>query len=193
MTNHHAQLPDLSKTLLIGLGHKARHGKDTVAGMLARIFSGMGIEAKHYAFAHALYDHCRSQHGMGPKDAPLLQQVGVAMRGKDPNVWIRTCLWKIATDAPKIAMISDVRFLNEAACIADSHGLTVKVSRYGLDGKPYVDPSRPANHISETELDGYTFDCRISNLEAEGVRGLYPKVLRVASTAVELALERQII
>lgn len=148
---------------VIGLGHKARAGKDTMAQAIVRAIPG----AVRYAFADDLRAYCRIVHGMVGKDAPLLQRIGVERREQDPEVWARSVYHKILEDRPRLAVISDVRFGNEAAMIRAMGGGTVRVTRYNEDGSVFVDPSRPADHVSETALD----DPRHWDIEIEN-RGL---------------------
>lgn len=147
-------LPELPNTLVIGLGHKARHGKDATAAAMIRQFTSQGYTVAKVGFSDALYSLARSQHGMTTKDAPLLQRVGVEARGRDLLVWIKTAFWRIADLAPQIAIISDVRFTNEAEAVQSYGGRLYRVRR-SVNGVPFVDPSRPADHISETELDSF--------------------------------------
>lgn len=181
-------LPDTSHTFLVGLGHKARHGKDTMANLLVDIFRGLGITARKYSFAGALYDYCRVVHGMSGKDAPLLQKVGVEMREKDKMVWVKTVLWKIHDDRPDIALIPDTRFENEADAIRSKGGLVVKVSRYLPSGEEFRDPSRPAGHISETALDDYRFDMTVFN--RDDAKALESKALTLAGQVLYHARRR---
>jgi hypothetical protein len=173
-------LPELPTTVVLGLGHKARHGKDTVASLLVPVLEASGLHARRYSFASAIYDHCRTQHGMTTKDAPLLQRAGVAARAADPLVWLRAVAWKIADDAPDVAIVTDVRFRNEAAIVRDTYrGFVVRVRRT-VNGAPFVDPSRDPQHASETDLDGYLWDRTIDN--AGALDDLRVDVLRLAAT-----------
>ncbi len=137
---------------VIGVGHKARHGKDTFARALVEARPDL---VQRFAFADALKSVCRVQHGMTTKDAPLLQRVGVTARAGDIHVWVRALYWTLDEIRPPIAVITDVRFENEAAFVQEMGGSLVRVSRVSADGAPYVDPSRPADHVSETALDGF--------------------------------------
>lgn len=141
-------------TAVIGLGHKARHGKDTAAEAIIASEPG----TKRYSFADDLYAVARVLYGMTTKDAPLLQRVGVEFREKDADVWVRSVYSKILQDRPTLAVITDVRFPNEFDFVKSLGGLCMKVSRVNEDGTPFVDPSRPAAHISETANDRMPWD-----------------------------------
>ncbi len=165
-------------TLLIGLGHKARHGKDSVGRMLKDIFQAVGYNAHVYSFSEALYILCRDEYGMEGKDAPLLQRIGVQEREKDVDVWVRKCFETIKATKPRIAIITDCRFPNEYHHIKAQGGLVYNVRRFNQDGSLFVDPSRPADHISETALDNFPFD---GTMEGRTVNDLVPQVLALAA------------
>ena len=159
--------PTLDRVFLVGLGHKARQGKDTAcAAILARF-----PEARRVAFADAVRAVCRVNHGMTAKDAPLLQQIGVGRRQTDPDLWVRTAAWTIhdwqadQQGVPSIVVIPDVRFPNEVQFIKRHGGLMVRIERLRADGSPYIADDRPATHISETALTGKDFDLTLPNPE----------------------------
>lgn len=138
---------------VVGLGHKARNGKDTTAAVLQEYF---GSDARRYAFADPLRAVCRVEYGMTEKDAPLLQRVGTEVyRAKDPDIWTKATYWTIAEQQPKIAIVSDVRFPNEAQMIKDMGGTLIHCVRRTAYGQQFIDPNRSAVHPSETALDGY--------------------------------------
>ncbi len=146
----------LPGTLVIGLGHKARHGKDTTAQILVELFPQY---VKRFALADALRCYCRVEHGMTVKDAPLLQKVGVDMRQKNPQVWIDTLYWTLVENAPRIAVITDVRFQNEATFVKQMGGILVKVQRVSpTTGEPFQASDRDPKHVSEMELEHYAWD-----------------------------------
>ena len=121
--------------------------------------------------------------------------VGVNFRAEDPDTWIRIAAWRIAdldADArePFLVVIPDVRFPNELAFLRRCHGLAIKVTRVGADGCPHVDPSRPAGHVSETALDGATWDADLVNVDgAPDVleRDVHRAVARKFSGALSLS------
>jgi len=225
-------------TLILGLGNKARHGKDSFAAAIDGHFAALHATAgkhglinykpvivQHIAFADALYREVNTwlqtsegkrfrglggillhkhyeveegdlkdnislggiylgQKGKSPiilpdwveatpnaeisarapygKHAKLLQWWGTEYRRtQDPEYWTRQ--WKAAIN-PKanIVLTTDMRFLNEAWTVKGVGGFTVQVNRKNGDGTYFVDPTRPANHVSETQLDGYDFDYQIT-------------------------------
>lgn len=158
--------------LLLAFGHKARQGKDTAGEAVLDYYrQKQELALRHglkvipsvglYKFAAALYEEARQLHGMVGKDAPLLQRIGTERRAEDTEYWVKKCFATIARDMAHIAIITDVRYENEAAAIKAMGGYVIRVSRLNEDGSPYIADDRPANHPSETELDNYNFDYHI--------------------------------
>lgn len=182
--------------LLIGISGKARSGKDTAAWLLVDQLRRWGIDARRYGWADALKAVCRVEYGMKGKDAVLLQQVGVQYREgiraasdevwvphlqPTPNVWVNALLDAITEDAPDIAIIPDCRFPNELAAVRASGGFVIRLER----------PSRPATgrddaHISETVLDGESFEFVVVN---DDTTGTLLQRLNPALRAIERLLE----
>lgn len=162
--DYHAAYAPIPGTIVIGLGHKARHGKDTAARTMIELLPTL---VQRFSFADDLYAVCRVVHGMTTKDAPLLQRIGVEYRARDAETWVRSVYAKILDAKPRIAVITDVRFPNEMAFVHALGGTCWKISRVLPDGSLFVDPSRPATHISETALDAAEWDKTFANLEGD--------------------------
>jgi hypothetical protein len=192
-----------NKMIVIGLGNKARQGKDTVGNAIVDYF---GDGAKIFKFATALYDEVNTalaeagsvenllanltyytgKHIDVPswvkrtpdakpepglpygKHGALLQWWGTNFRrAQDPNYWVKKAIASIP-DGLEVAVFTDMRFPNEAWAIMDfPHGYTVNVQRFNEDGTPYRSADRPADHPSETALDDYNYDYRISAKSGE--------------------------
>jgi hypothetical protein len=172
-------------TLVIGIGHKARHGKDTAARILIDTFK----DVRRFSFADDLYAVCRVMHGMTSKDPALLQRVGMEIRDqRGENALANATYAKLVTERPRVAVITDVRFPNEFACVKALGGVCWKVERRTADGSVVVDPSRSATHPSETALDDAPWDRVIVNPDgnieafADAVRSHY---LTLTTGAVE--------
>lgn len=150
--------------LLLAFGNKARHGKDSAAHAIQNYFENESAavyeDVRILKFADALYDVCRKEYGMVEKDAPLLQRIGAERRALDPQYWIKRLEFSIGNFSG-IGLITDCRYLNEAAWVKSQGGFLINVTRLNEDGKPFVAPDRPADHPSEIELDGYPFDAFI--------------------------------
>lgn len=159
------ELKPIPGVKILGFGHKARHGKDTAVDGITTFF---GKRAKRFAFADALKTYCRINHGMTVKDGALLQKVGVDMRKHDPLFWVKLTYWAIDEMRPEVAIISDVRFKNEAEVIKGFGGTLVNVTRYNSDGSMFLDPNRDSTHISEVDMDDYKYDIYLRNDKGAG-------------------------
>lgn len=160
--------------LILGFGYKARNGKDTAGEAIVDYYNqqrafqkkhGLKLatpEAKIFKFADALYEVCRKEYGMVGKDAPLLQKVGDGRRNEfGLTYWIDKLAAKVmAFDG--IAIITDVRYTNEAEWVRANGGFTIKVERLKHDGDVFITDDRDPNFISEVQLDDYNFDAYIS-------------------------------
>lgn len=192
---------------IIGIGHKARQGKDFVAHYMQE---QMPTSIKLYSFAKALKEYCKANHEavttqfrnatgytrhIEEKADPIygftrvLQWYGTYARETDPDTWVKKVAAQIETESPDIAVITDVRFPNEAAFVKDKNGYTVECIRRQADGSQYTDPSRDPNHISETALDDYAFDFIITVRDGD-LPSLKAKALAVLSDVIGMEAEK---
>ena len=143
------QYKPIKDVKVVGIGHRARQGKDTFANFLLDKVPG----SRKYSFAEDLKAFARVL-GMKEKDGPLLQALGTEVfRRLDENIWTRCLYYKILEDRPTLAVIPDVRFPNELKMITDMGGSTVDIIRLNEDGSRFVAPDRDPNHSSEVALD----------------------------------------
>lgn len=98
-------------------------------------------------------------YGKHPK---LLQWWGTEYRRNNfgQDYWVKRTFADIPANLD-IALITDVRFPNEAEAIESKGGYTVNVKRLREDGTQYHDPSRPIDHPSETALDDWNWKFRL--------------------------------
>lgn len=162
--------------MIIGLSGYARSGKDTIAEYL-KIKYRFG----QYSFADPMrkamsildpmvdpyltYNKAIETYGyteakqMYPEVRRLLQvfgtEVGREMFGE--NFWVDICLNNIHSFH---AVISDVRFPNEADSIKERGGVIWRINR------PDLQPV--TRHSSETSMDNYGFDAVIDNDKSIG-------------------------
>ena len=139
---------------VIGITGKKGHGKDTLCNALQQI---AGDKVDRVAFGDALKREVAELLGITvddinadkPRFRLMLQFYGTEWRRhQDPEYWIKRLRETIAgLPAFCIAVVTDVRFANEAALIEELGGFTVRVTAW----KRYPDDSD--NHSSETELD----------------------------------------
>ena len=170
--------------MLIGISGKKRSGKDTVGAMVVEWLNEHGFDAAQVAFADQLKDEVAEATGVNRRMQemdkerwrPILQWWGVEFRrhyfGQD--YWLRKMVEKLLTMDEEFAVVTDVRFRDEADYIRASGGFVVRVEREtGLqDG-----------HVSELNLDGYDgFDYVLNN--HKDIDSLELKVDRVLTDAL---------
>lgn len=153
--------------LLIGIAGSKRAGKTLLANMLAERYGLL-----HTSFAAPIREF--TAHLLGgtleqlevEKESPIAWLDGVTPRqimqtmGTDwarmmvhPDIWVRTCMRKVAGAGR--AVISDVRFPNEARAIRSAGGHIIRLHRWEDGTKD--------THVSELPLDNSLIDCEITN------------------------------
>jgi hypothetical protein len=153
MTYH--PIPGVSR--VIGLTGAARHGKDAAAKILLKLLPG----AERFAFSDALSVECRVHHGMTKRHPALLQDVGMLFRESKPGVWLRALYGAIEDRQPEVAIITGIRFPDEAAMVREMGGTIVRVARTQKNGDPYVADDRNPYHRAEAELDAICPDANV--------------------------------
>jgi len=87
----------------------------------------------------------------------VMQQFGTnIMRVLNFDIWTNATIRQIKRETPGIAIICDVRFINEVTCIQEAGGKVMRLMRAPFSGQD--------EHSSETALDGYEgFDAFVDN------------------------------
>ena len=164
--------------IIIGIGNKARNGKDTAGEAIVQHFNTLrGMQNRHglkaatpeariFKFADALYKEAREKYGMTEKDPTLLQNIGAERRIESHGKYWIEMLEKSMQGFEGIAVITDMRYENEADWVGNRGGYRLQVSRLNEDGTQYISPDRDPRHPSEIELDNYNFDGYIKSKSA---------------------------
>jgi hypothetical protein len=125
----------MKNNILIGLGSKARVGKDFACAGLARYF-----DVERIAFADKLKEDIASlfnNHGLVLRDIlevpatkemvrPLLVSYGQTMRAFNNDIWVDRAL-KDKEFKHAVTVITDVRFPNEAKRIRELGGYYIEI------------------------------------------------------------------
>lgn len=99
-------------------------------------------------------------YGKHPK---LLQWWGTDYRREqDTDYWVKKMFADMSVNLD-VALITDVRFPNEAQGIKQRGGYNVNVARLHEDGRCYYSSDRSPSHPSETALDNFNWDFRLIN------------------------------
>ena len=152
---------------LIGITGKKRSGKDTVAGFIKQLASQKGLASCSAGFADALKQEVAQACGVTVdfieenKELfrPILQWWGTDFRRKlcGDKYWIHrmeATLRHIEEQQHAIAIVTDVRFHNEAQMVWDQGGIVLRVWRPGL---------ATDTHSREHDMDGVEVDGTIGN------------------------------
>lgn len=153
--------------MIIGLGYKARSGKDTIADYLELEywFFRTAFACKLKKAARVIFGFSEEQLYGPEKEAEdpfwqntprnILQIMGTeCMRhGYREDIWIKAVERFIEPPSPDEWVITDVRFPNEASAIKSWGGYLVRVDR--PPGEHY-DAVKTQKHASETSMDAYT-------------------------------------
>lgn len=135
-------------TTVIGFVGHAGHGKDEAARIIAKHVTGV----RRYTFSDAIAIYARLRHGMTVRDPEVLQRVGYMMRETQPAAWIESVYWQIRDHNPEIALVTGVRFDDEATMIRSLGGALIRVERYNEDGSEFVATDRPRDHPVERDI-----------------------------------------
>jgi hypothetical protein len=134
---------------VVGLCGHARHGKDETAKLLLRLWPG----AERFAFSDALSAICRVAHGMVTRNPAMLQEVGMMYRDNQQGVWLDALYGAIEDRQPALAIITGVRFPDEAQMVRSMGGSLVRVVRNEPDGTPFLTGDRDTRHRAEAAID----------------------------------------
>lgn len=149
---------------LIGIAGAKRSGKDTLANGLS-----MALGVPRESFAGPLREFVARITGMtlaqlefdkelaldwldGVTPRSMMQTVGTEWGRQmvHPDLWVRSLLARIP---PQGAIISDVRFDNEASAILDRGGMVLRVLRPGLaTGDAHISEIPVSDHLVTAEL-----------------------------------------
>lgn len=151
----------IAGTTVVGLVGRSRHGKDSIAKAMLQMTPG----AERFAFSDAIATYARVSGEMAERDPRVLQDVGWRLRQQFPDVWLRSLYWAIRDRQPVLAVVTGVRFQDEAELIAAMGGTLVRVKRLEADGTLYQSADRDPNHEVERQIDGLAcrHECQIGN------------------------------
>jgi hypothetical protein len=95
----------------------------------------------------------------------ILQVYGSEYRRfQDPFYWVRANGSRIKEEDPQVALITDMRFLNEAFFVKANDGWTIRCIREGYTN------TAASGHMSEHQLKDYEFDYVITAADVETLK-----------------------
>lgn len=171
---------------IICISGKARHGKDTLAGILKDHLESNGYRVLIAHFGDLVKYICEKFFDWdGQKDAKgrtLLQYVGTdVVRTQEPNYWtnfVKSVLTLFPNEWDYV-LIPDCRFPNEIECFKDDvhfDAHLVRITRPNFDSGLTTEQ---LNHPSETSMDDYMADCYVMNASTlEALANKAPEILQ---------------
>lgn len=164
--------------IIIGLSGKIGSGKDTVAFIIQKHFGGTfifekGSFAKRLKQTVALITNTTLEMNEEGKNfipdnmnfslGQLQQIIGENFRKNiDENIWVNCCLGKREKES-NIKIITDVRYGNEVMEIEKRNGLILRINGDPQEIRKKNLTNRNLNHISEIDLDDWSFNHIIEN------------------------------
>jgi len=121
-------------------------------------------EQKNQIQEHLLWENLPVYNGVSlnagrPREGAMTSREFMQYFGTDvmrkiyEPIWVNGCIRTIQTEQPELAVIADVRFLNEAKAIENAGGVVIRLTRRAFED----------NHSSEVMLDDYPFKHVIDN------------------------------
>lgn len=148
---------------VICISGKARHGKDTLAGMLNEHLKANGHRVLIAHFGDLVKYICEKFFAWdGAKDEKgrtLLQYVGTdVVRTQRPSYWTDfiVSVLQLFPNEWDYVLIPDCRFPNEVECFRENNIDTMLIRINRPDFASDLTPEQ-ANHPSETAMDNYHF------------------------------------
>ena len=142
---------------VLGLCGAARHGKDQLARLLCELVPG----AERFALSDGIAAFARAHGWMTKRDPRTLQEVGWELRQARPGAWLEVLYGAIDDRRPPLAIVTGIRFADEAALVRQMGGQLLRVVRLEADGRPFVDQDRDPAHPVERQIATLSVDAEI--------------------------------
>jgi hypothetical protein len=150
--------------IILGICGRAKHGKNVTATAIRKKAVEFGFnheqikeyEISNYVLAD-LQRHGtlvgRTRSGLAREELKKLVDHGLKLRKQDPHFWLDLVFEDMQKDNPLMALVPNIRFLNEAEAIRNvgTPGRIVRVKTLIRDGVEYISEDRNPNDDMETE------------------------------------------
>lgn len=162
--------------LVLGVVGRAQNGKTTVSTAILKEAANQGLKGELFEFGSYVLKEAISLNRIPSKERGQLTDeeirqlvlLGTERREQDPYYWVKALIEDIGNRQPDVAVVSGVRFLNEAETIQKTlSGKIIRVKSYIIDGVEYISTDRNPNHISETEHHRIVADYYITTQRGE--------------------------
>ena len=149
-------------SIIVGITGRARAGKNTAATGIMQSCASHGLYARVYeisnyvlleAIDRGILPEDSRRDFIGEEGIKKLVDLGLRIRETGPYYWINKLMKDVSRDNPEVAILPNIRFLNEAEAIrvAGNPGKIIRVKTLVRDGVEYISPDRDPNDLMETE------------------------------------------
>lgn len=144
--------------LVLGLGGKPGSGKTTAA---EAIRACLPEETRIYSVSEIICEEMGVKRE-DVKDARVLQDYATKKRKIDAMHYCKKIVQALTRDAPQIAVIPNIRTMEEIAVVRFFGGSLIRYTCLDVDGSVLVTNDRDMNHPLETALDDFNWDFYIT-------------------------------
>jgi len=150
-------------TLVLGFCGRARHGKDSAAEAIREYCNEYVISCRVYSASDVIVKDCVEQGLLLPgtrrsdlttrEELDILVRVSHERRAEDPEYWHKRLQAKMEADAFEVAIIPNLRYLNDCTWLKSLGGHLISVLRLNRDPERniYLSPDRDPNDDTETD------------------------------------------
>ena len=158
--------------ILIGVGHRAQQGKSEFCDTIIEHCGRTGLRYCEYSISDLILRYCidnnllpeMRREDCSSEQIQLLVKIGNEKRAENEFFWLDQIRAAIVRDKPKVALIPNVRFPNEAEFVKSLNGVNVRVKRYNANGTDFISSCRDPNDQTECSLDFWRWDFEIRNM-----------------------------
>lgn len=156
--------------LVIGLCGRARHGKDLVAAEMKSQLAARGLRCFLTAVSQLVFEHAKdcclitsaTRAECVPEELAVLVELGHQRRNLDLNFLVDRVAQRVDQSFADVALVTGIRFENEAAWLHQRYGALVKVTRFNPDRTFYLSPDRNPLDPMETTVDRLAYDYELT-------------------------------
>lgn len=147
------------QTLVMGACGRAKNGKTTVADAIKEHANASGMSAFVYDIGLTILKHCqrtrkidadKTRPELNAAELGIMISEGKRMRAIKEGYWVDMIELAIQADGFDVALIPNIRYLNEVDMVRRNGGVIVRVDATNPDGSPFISRDRDPNDISET-------------------------------------------
>src|SRR6266851_5215376 len=134
-------------TLIIGVSGRARHGKtDFCEAIRDHVIYEQGGKARLYDIGDMIRRYCIAngrlpqieRNDMTSAQLKILVDVGKELRDINHDFWIGQLMRTIRDEELDVALIPNLRYLNEADAVRQTGGYVVRMTRLNKDGSTFI-------------------------------------------------------